>query len=321
MTDKLLPSAGATEDAPCPQTILTSNHPHTLTATDPTTGDSTTLTPARLYLYRHTRQTTSDEEPPPFAGLAALDADDLILLDLPGEWHIEQLKEFARKAEIPLQDARNHTSRETRIALAARAPGWRRMHGLPSPAPTPRWRKPVAICAGIAGAALMIYLAMSGLWLAWRGLSTFGRIILDLVDGKWLLVAFSPVLLLLRPLRAKFHRYQVKRGLALGPYTGLHLILGAANKLQVRTGNAVIAEFRLGELHGQAFSLLLYRHENLTGLLIRDRYDRPLHHLPGPWSPHHAEHFARRHDLALAIHQIDRDEYTTLTKRTREATP
>ncbi|MEU8398016.1 hypothetical protein AB0C28_22715 [Nonomuraea sp. NPDC048892] len=179
----------------------------------------------------------------------------------------------------------------------------------------------MAICAGIAGAALMVYLATSGLWLAWRGLATFGRIVLDLVDGKWLLVAFSPVLLLLRLLRAKLHRYRVKRGIALGPYAGLHLILGDANKLQVRIGNAVLAEIRLGALHGQAFSLLLYRHENLTGLLISDRYGRPLHHLPGRWSPQQAEHFANRHDLALAVHQIDHEEYTTLTKQTREATP
>ncbi|MEU8358405.1 hypothetical protein AB0C27_20550 [Nonomuraea sp. NPDC048882] len=85
-----------------------------------------------------------------------------------------------------------------------------------SPAVHPPPQPPVAICAGIAGAALMVYLATSGLWLAWRGLATFGRIVLDLVDGKWLLVAFSPVLLLLRPLRAKLHRYRVKRGIALG---------------------------------------------------------------------------------------------------------
>ncbi|MGR6912869.1 hypothetical protein ACU635_01275 [[Actinomadura] parvosata] len=318
--NQLRPCAGATKDSRCPQTILTSDD-QTLTVTDEITGDSTSLKPAGLYHYRYDQQPTSGEKPTTIHGLAALDPDGLVLIDLPGSWHAVDLAEFARKAAIPLEDARNHPANEIRAVLAARAPGWRRVRGLPRPSMA-KWRKPVGIGLGIAGGALMVYLASSGMCAAWRGVSTIGRVIVDLLEAKWLLMAFSPALLLFRPALARIHRGRVKRGTIVGPYGGPYLSVHSATKLQITQGNHTVAKLRLGENPGQAFSLLLYRYEDLSGLLILDRFGRrALHHLPGPWPPQDVERFAKRHNLALAVHRVAREEYLALTRHANEATP
>lgn len=317
--NQLRPCAGATKDSHRPQTILTSTR-QSLTVTDNASGDSISLTPARLYHYRYDHQKSDSQKPSTIQGLAALDPDGLVLVDLPGDWHETDLQEFARKAGIPLEDARNHPSSKIRAALASRAPGWRRVRGLPLPS-TARWRKPLGICLAIAGAALMAYLASLGMWAAWRGLSTIGRVILELIEVKWLLVAFSPALLLLRPALARAHRWRVGRGTILGPYGGPYLHRGSLNKLHITQGNHVVAKLRLGESPGQVFSLLLYRYEDLTGLLVLDRFGRTLHHLPGPWSPPDVERFAKRHDLVLAVHRVSREEYLAFMKSAGEATP
>ncbi|NJP95112.1 hypothetical protein HCN51_37720 [Nonomuraea sp. FMUSA5-5] len=319
--NQLRPCAGATKDSRCPQTILTSGH-QTLTVTDEITGDSISLTPASLYHYRYDQQPSSDREKPlTIHGLAALDSDGLVLVDLPGSWHAVDLEQFARKAGIPLEDARNHPANEIRAVLAARAPGWRRVRGLPRPS-IAKWRKPVGICLGIAGAGLMVYLASLGMWTAWRGLSTIGRVIVDLLEAKWLLVAFSPALLLFRPALAKLHRRRVRRGTIVGPYGGPYLSVRSSTKLHITQGTDIMAKLRLGENPGQAFSLLLYRYEDLRGLLVLDRFGRrALHHLPGPWPPQDVERFAKRHNLALAVHRVSREEYLALTRHANEATP
>ncbi|GAA4952924.1 hypothetical protein HD597_009679 [Nonomuraea thailandensis] len=317
--NQLRPCAGTTKDSHCPQTILTADH-RTLTVTDNVSGDSISLTPARLYHYRYDYQPADGQKPPTIQGLAALDPDGLVLVDLPGDWHETDLQEFTRKAGIPLEDARNHDSNKIRAALASRAPGWRRIRGLPLLS-TAKWRKPLGICLAIAGAALMAYLASLGMWAAWRGLSTIGRVLLDLLDAKWLLVVFSPALLFLRPALARAHHWRVGRGTILGPYGGPYLTRGSSNKLHITQGSNVVAKLRLGENSGQAFSLLLYRYEDLTGLLVLDRFGQTLHHLPGPWSPQDVERFAQRHDLVLAVHRVSREEYLAFTKNAEEATP
>ncbi|GAA2214180.1 hypothetical protein GCM10009850_096440 [Nonomuraea monospora] len=317
--NQLRPRAGATKNSYCPQTTLTSDH-QKLTVTDTFSGDSVTLTPARLYRYKYDQDQSSGQKPLTVQGLAALDPDGLVLVDLPGDWHEPDLSEFARQAGIPLEDARNQRSSKVRAVLASRAPGWRRVRGLPLPS-TAKWRKPVVICLAIAGALSMAYLASSGMWAAWRGLSTIGRVLVDLLEAKWLLVTFSPALLLLRPALARTHRWRVARGTILGPYGGPYLNRGSLAKLHVTQGNNVVAKLRLGENPGWAFSLLLYRYEDLSGLLILDRFGRALHHLPGPWSPSDVERFAKRHDLALAVHKVSREEYLAYAKGAEEATP
>ncbi|SEG73274.1 hypothetical protein SAMN05444920_10468 [Nonomuraea solani] len=309
--NQLHPCAGATKDSPCPKTVLTSgDHDRTLTVTNNVTGESVRLAPSRLYHYRH----DSTE------GLAALDTDGLVLADLPGDWYPPHLRDFALKAGLPLEDARDRSPGEMKAVLAARAPGWQRIRGLPLPS-IAKWRKPVAIGVAVAGVVVMAYLASLGLWAAWRGLSSIGRLILDILEAKWLVVAFSPALLFLRPAMARAHRWRRKRGTVLGPAGGPYLSAKSATKLQITYGNEAITEIYRGENHGQAFSLLLYSYENLTGLLILDRFGRSLHHLPGRWSPEEANRFADRHGLMLAVHRVTHEEYLSLTKGSKDATP
>ncbi|MEV0623149.1 hypothetical protein AB0I81_58225 [Nonomuraea sp. NPDC050404] len=314
---QLRPYAGATEASECPATILTCDG-RTLTVTGNSPADTpTTLTPASLYHYRHLREEPSDS----VRGLAALDADGLVLLDLPGEWQPADLQEFAHEAGIPLTDARMESSKRVRAVLASRAPSWQRIRGL-SPSPPAKWHKPAAICLAIAGAALMTYLISVGLWAAWRGISVVGRILLDILEAKWLLVLFSPALLFLRPLLARTHRRRIKRGTIVSAHGGgPYLSMGPYDKLQITQAGKVTAEIRRGDLHGQAFSLLLYRYEGLTGLLILDIKGRAVHHLPGRWPPEDMNRFAKRHDLPLAIHKVSHEEYLDLTRNAKEATP
>ncbi|MBF8192270.1 hypothetical protein ITP53_42635 [Nonomuraea sp. K274] len=300
--------------------MLTSDGP-ILAVADKATGHSVRLEPARLYHYSYDRPLVADagrRKAQSVKGVAALDADGLVMLDLPGEWR--DLPDFAGRAGIPLVDARGQDSERVRALLASRAPGWQRVRGLPEPS-LAGWRKPVAIGAGVAGLGVMAYLASSGMWGAWYGLSSLGRMLLDLLDAKWLVMAFSPALLVLRPVLARTHRWQVKRGAALGPVGGPCLSRKPGKKLQVIHGNEVIAQLRTGEVPGRAFSLLIYRYDDLTGLFILDRTGCALHHLPGRWSAEDAERFAKRHGLLLAVHRVTREEYVQLTTTSKEATP
>jgi hypothetical protein len=71
----------------------------------------------------------------------------------------------------------------------------------------------------------------------------------------------------------------------------------------------------------EAFSLLLYRYEDLTGLAVFDRMEHLLHHLPGHWPPNDVDRFAKRHDLLLVVERLSREEYLDLVTRARTATP
>ncbi|WP_327586220.1 hypothetical protein OHA25_03735 [Nonomuraea sp. NBC_00507] len=311
--NELLPVAGATKGSRCPETILTADG-DSLTVTDNTSGHSVRLTPAQLYQYGYEHGDSSVQ------GLAALDSDGLVMLDLPGEWHTPHLRSFAARAGIPLVDARGRPSRGVHKVLASRAPGWVRLHGLSRPSFT-KWRKTAFICAGVIGLCVMAYLAYAGLWAAWRGISWIGRLILDLVDAKWLLVALSPALMVIRPVRARIHRRRVDKGSIVGPPQGPYLAGKGRWKLQIIQRNAVIADFSVGVDINEAFSLLLYSYEDLTGLVVLDRMDHVLHHLPGRWPANDVDRFAKRQELLLVVERLSREEYLDLVKRARTATP
>jgi hypothetical protein len=316
----LVPISGATKGELRPEIALTSQG-QTLAVTDIASGHSVRVTPASLYHYNCLQVAAKSGKLQPVQGIAALDADGLVLLDLPGEWHKPDLDLFAHRAGIPLLDARSFPPARVRAVLASRAPGWQRLRGLRSLFPR-KWHKPVAICAGIAGMALMAYLASLGMWAAWRAVSSMDRFLLEMFESKWLMVAFSPALLVLRPVFGRINRWQARRGTLLpsagrGPY----LKANSSGKLQVFQGTEVTATRRIGASPREAFSLLLYQYDSLTGLFVLDVTGSPLHHLPGRWLPEHAHSFAERHNLSLAVHRISREEYLTLTRATKEATP
>ncbi|MEU7743200.1 hypothetical protein [Nonomuraea sp. NPDC049158] len=322
MDFQLRPVAGAHPGARCPKTAISWDG-NALTATDTASGQSVRLRPARLYCYSYDQAfLVSSKKPKTHAvqGLAALDEDGLVLLDLPGEWHFPHLTDFVAQTGLPLIDARHHDSKRVRTVLAARAPGWRRLHGQPPPLLL-RYRKPVSIGVGVAGLAAMVYLASTGMWMAWRGISAVGRMLLDVVEAKWLAVGFSPLLLVIRPVSARIQRWRADRGLILGSATGVYLSVTPNEKLQINQGKAQLPKIRLGEGLADAVSLLLYHYDGLSGLVILNKREDAVHHLPGQWLPDAANRFARRQGLRLAVHAVSRDEYIALTLNSRDATP
>ncbi|MFE0155680.1 hypothetical protein ACFWY5_51700 [Nonomuraea sp. NPDC059007] len=184
------------------------------------------LTPAALLHYRYEQTTVGADGLPAYertvSGLAVLDQDGLVLADLPGEW--EDVLAFAQAGGVPLHAALDAPAARVRAALAARAPGWRRIVGVP-PAPAARWRKPVAIGLGVAALGIMIYLTSNGFWYVWRGFSAIGRLLIDVVEVKWLIFLFSPLLLFLAPVRERLTRRSVRKGVMVGSVGGLHLRL------------------------------------------------------------------------------------------------
>ncbi|MEU0570996.1 hypothetical protein ABZ297_37165 [Nonomuraea sp. NPDC005983] len=325
MDAQLVPHGGAIVGAACPETALSWDG-HSLSATDATTGDSLRLTPAALYHYRYDEPITTSEgaQQQSVTGLAALDADGLVLLDLPGSWHAPDVHAFTVNAGIPVVDGRAHGPHRARATLAARAPGWRRLRGLRRPF-LARWRMHVSIGVGVAGLALMVYLASTGMWFAWRGLSSVGRILLDILEAKWLFVAFSPALLVLRPISARLQRRRIARGEVVSTPGGLTLTTKEDThrgpRLQVRRGQTLVTNLPLRGTPGRACGLLLYSHEDRTGLFIMDADGSPLHHLPGPWPSEQLNRFAQHIGLSLAVHRLPREEYLNLIKTCPEATP
>ncbi|MCA2229619.1 hypothetical protein [Nonomuraea aurantiaca] len=323
MDVQLRPVAGAHPGARCPKTAISWDG-NALAVTDTASGQSLRLRPATLYCYSYDQAflVSSSKKPKTHAvqGLAALDEDGLALLDLPGEWHFPHLTDFVERTGLPLVDARHHDSKRVRTVLAARAPGWRRLHGRPPPVLL-RYRKPLSVGVGVAGLAAMVYLASTGMWMAWRGISAVGRMLLDVVEAKWLAVGFSPVLLVVRPVSARIQRWRADRGLILGSATGAHISVTPSDELQITRGKERLPRIRIGEGRADAVSLLLYHYDDLSGLVILNMRDDAVHHLPGPWLPDAANRFARRQGLRLAVHAVSRDEYIALTLNSRDATP
>lgn len=323
--DQLVPRGGATAGAPCPSTVLSWDG-HELTAGDSATGESVRVTPASLYLYAY------DSGDAPVTGLAALDADGLVMLDLPGDWDPSQVRDCGTRAGIPVVPGGDEVvpgsddpgpeprtllagraRPEDRALLAGRAPGWRRLHGLTPPRPS-RWRTPLIYGVGLAGLALMAYLISVGAWAAWRGLTLVGRLLIDIIEVKWLVVAFSPLLLAIRPLQARLRGFRARKGAIAGPPGGPNLSIASTGELHIDQGMERLPDIR-------ATGLLLYRYEDLTGLFVTDGENQPLHHLPGPWSPDDLHRFAERNRLGLAVHRISREEYLSLVRACPRASP
>ncbi|MFF0769906.1 hypothetical protein ACFYUK_13535 [Nonomuraea wenchangensis] len=313
---ELVPATGATAGGKRPQLAMTADA-GILTVTDRTSGETVEVKPAALYLYRYERPGSSEE----LYGVAALDADGLVLLDLPGGWHMPSVKDLAAQAGIPVSESRYQSPARIGVNLAARAPGWRRLSGLPRRRFT-AVHKVAAAGAGVAGLAVMTILTVNGMWFAWRGVATLGRILVDLLEVKWLFLGFfSPLLLVMRPITGRLHRWRVGQGSIVGPPSGPYLVGRQPRTLEVVGGEQTLATLRRGRAPGLAAGLLLYRHEDLTGLFILDSLGKALHHLPGPWPAADLDRFAKRNDLTLAVHGLTHDEYTTLAKSTKSATP
>ncbi|MGA4995142.1 hypothetical protein [Nonomuraea bangladeshensis] len=313
---ELVPATGATANSKRPQLAMSADA-GILTVTDRTSGETAQVKPASLYLYCHERPGSED-----LYGVAALDADGLVLLDLPGGWHMPSVKDLAAQAGIPVSETRYQTPARIGANLAARAPGWRRLSGLPRRRRFTKVHKIAVAGAGVAGLAVMTILAVNGMWFAWRGVATLGRILVDLLEVKWLFLAFfSPLLLVMRPIAGRLHRWRVGQGSIVGPPSGPYLVGRQPSTLEVVGGVQTLATMRRGRAPGLAAGLLLYRHEDLTGLFILDSLGKALHHLPGPWPAADLDRFAKRNDLTLAVHGLTHDEYTTLAKSTKSATP
>ncbi|WP_144069952.1 hypothetical protein [Nonomuraea indica] len=289
---------------------------------DEAAGGSVSLRPAALYHYRYGQEVSGPYgkvDARSVTGLALLDTDGLVLLDLPGAWDVRAVRGFAEAAGLPVVAGPPTPSGQVRALLSGRAPGWRRMSGLPRPRAS-RWRLPLAVCAGVTGLAVMTYLALSGAWQAWRGLASLGRLALDLLDAKWLAVAFSPLLLIARPLAGRLHHWRNSRGTVLGPPGGPYLQV-KKDLLHLTRGRDHIRTLLLARARGSVAGLLLYRHAANTGLVITTRAGRPLHHLPGPWPPEDVHRFAARHGLELRVCTLSREEYVTLLRSCPDACP
>ncbi|MEU4534223.1 hypothetical protein AB0G15_05065 [Streptosporangium sp. NPDC023825] len=322
VSGELRPCEGALEGTPCPATTLSWDG-RTLVAADPVAGRSLRLVPASLYHYRYRRRVLvpGKEETRSLTGLALLDADGLVLADLPGEWPAHEVAAFAAGRRLPVHDALVEPSRVVRTALGRRAPGWARLTGLEVPRMS-RAKKVVAVCAGAAGLLAMAYVVTAGGWFAWRGLSALGRMLLDLLDAKWLAVFFAPLLVVLQPVRQAWHTWRIRRGTALGPPGGPYLSVTRGGTLRVRFGARMVPDdLAIGPDLGRAAGLVAYRHERLAGLFVVDGEGRPVRHLPGPWPLEDAHRFAVRHGLGFEARTLGREEYLELTARAHDAVP
>ncbi|MEU8385342.1 hypothetical protein [Streptosporangium sp. NPDC048865] len=330
VSGELRPCEGALAGTPCPDTALSWDG-RTLVAADRVAGRALRLLPASLYHYRYERRVlvSGKEESRSLTGLAVLDADGLVLADLPGEWPVHEVAAFAAGRRLPVHDALVTPSRVVRAALSRRGPGWARLTGVAVPRMS-RAKKAVAVCAGVAGLFAMAYVVTAGGWFAWRGLSALGGMLLDLLDAKWLAVFFAPLLVLLKPAREAWHTRRVRRGTALGPPGGPYLSVPRGRTvsvphgrtLRVRLGARMVPDdLEIGPDMGCAAGLVAYRHERLSGLFVVDGEGRPVRHLPGPWPLEDAHRFAARHGLGFEVRTLGREEYLDLTARAHDAVP
>ncbi|MET8046758.1 hypothetical protein ABZU75_04085 [Streptosporangium sp. NPDC005286] len=323
---ELLPYGGALEGTPAPATGLTWDD-RTLVATDSISGRSMRLAPAALYHYRYERsvlvsgKNSGKKESRFLTGLAVLDADGLVLADLPGEWTPPDVAIFAAGRGVPVRDALIAPPRAVRATLGRRAPGWTRLTGQ-ALSRASRARTVATVCAGVAGLLAMAYIVSASGWFAWRGLSALGRALLDILDAKWLAVFFAPLLVVLNPARQAWHGRRIRRGSALGPPGGPYLSVWRKSTLRVWLGPRMVPDdIAIGPDAGCAAGLMTYRHGNLAGLFVTGGSGRILRHLPGPWSPEDAHRFATRHGLGFEARTLSREGYLGLTADAYDAVP
>jgi hypothetical protein len=221
----------------------------TLGIADTRTGRSLSVpSPCSLLVYRYEQSSLHRERGWTYQetinGLAILDAAGLVVAELPGEWDPHVLDVFARGSGIPLYDARILPGNRVRAILAARAPGWARLTGLPIPWHR-RWLKPVAIGLGSAATLAMVYLVSVDAWYVWRVFSTFGRLLPELAAFKWTVFLFSPLLLVIAPVQSRLRRRRIRRGIILASPVGLCLSV-TGRTLHIHRGSEVIAAIPLG---------------------------------------------------------------------------
>ncbi|MFC4535822.1 hypothetical protein [Sphaerisporangium dianthi] len=288
---ELRPGGGTLFGSPAPPLVVTWDaEAGKLVVTDSSSGRSSRVTPAALYHYRHDRMILDGKgkkAAQQVNGLAALDADGLVLLDIPGMWPSTEVAALAARAGIPVVSALEAAPAQVRAVLAGRAPGSSRfVPGPPPPRLTPKQRQIAMYAAGAAGLVVMATLASTVGWLGWRGLSMIGRFLLDVLEVKWLAIFFSPLLIVLRPAHRAWHRRRAGRGKILGPPGGPNLSVRDEGVLRVWPGRPMVHDrLPLGPAPGEAASLLVYRYATVSGLFIMSGNDKPLRHLPGPWDP------------------------------------
>ncbi|MGI5490840.1 hypothetical protein [Microtetraspora malaysiensis] len=296
-----------------------------LVVTDTSSGRSVRAAPASLCNYGYDRKVLDDkgkEQGQRVYGLAALNADGLVLLDIPGGWSAGGVAAFASASGVPYVNALAEPARRVRTVLAGRAPGYSRFVSGPVSRLTARQRQIITYGVGAAGLVVMIVLVSTVGGAGWRGLSWLGRFLLDLLEVKWLAIFFAPLLVVIRPVQGVLHRSRTRRGEILGPPGGPNLQVRKDRFLRVRPARPLPPEdIPIGADVGKAMALLVYRYADLSGLFIMTAGDLPLRHIPGPWSPNEAHEFAAKQGLAFSLRTLTREEYLDLVTRTSDALP
>ncbi|GAA4097578.1 hypothetical protein GCM10022248_81070 [Nonomuraea soli] len=274
-------------------------------------GEDLRLRPDTLAYYHH------EHAGGDLYGLALLDHDGLVLLDLPGEWLQGELRDFAADAGLCFTVMREM---DVPVRLARRAPGWRRLTGV-APTPPSPLRRRLVIAASIAMAGAMIYTISIGAWQVWRSILWIGRIALELLDAKLAALLFSPLLLvfgpvrrLLEPLFVRHHRRKVTSGRVFGPPGGINIVV-KVGCVQVRRGANT-----LPAVHDQGLRLVRYTYDDLTGLFIVDDHEGVRQHLPGNWPLAALDHFATTNGFTLETMRLTRGEYIELVRSATDAT-
>lgn len=328
----LAPRAGAVPGSgPCPATRLSWDNGQ-LVASDAASGRSVRLPPGAprtLICYRFTRDPSKEAKKKgrkAVHGLAVVDADGLVLADLPGEWPTGLGYEFAARNGLKFH-AWDFTPIQARQFLSRRAPGWGILRGLPvRPPPTRRQRiaRWALMIAGVVCAAYAIHLLPPH---TWRWIRSAVMSVADVLELKWLALMVSPLGAVIAPAFRRIDRAllgrRIGRGQALaavdrssGPriaVNGERLEIGGLgpDRQAIRLRNHRIDHIRM----------LLYRCEDLKGLLILDRAGVPLYHFPGRWAPADVNRFAVRHGITYEVRDLTRPEYATLANATRDASP
>ncbi|GAA4589110.1 hypothetical protein GCM10023194_42490 [Planotetraspora phitsanulokensis] len=332
MTGDLRPQGPASAgDRRLPATVLSWDGDR-LVASDEASGRSVRLPPGAprtLSCYSFTRERGENEKKKKdlmVFGLAVLDADRLVLLDLPGRWGTDAVSAFAAAHGLTFQ-ALGLTPARARTLLSCRAPGWGVLRGLPEPAPASRGRRFAWWSVALSGLVAMVctlYFLPPHMWRFFRlAVTNFA----DVLELKWLALAASPLGVLIAPLFQRLDRVLLRRRVSRG--RGLAAAdRPSAARLGVRGRKLAISGMGPGPrskgvkkhpLGG--LRMLIYRCEGLNGLFVLDATDCPVYHFPGRWHPEDVNRFAARHGITCEIRELPRREYAVLATAARDAYP